>query len=29
MPHPIKTGNQEIIQKFVNAEEIAKELRSS
>ena len=29
MPLPNKTGNQEIIQKFVNAEEIAKELRSS
>ena len=27
MPHLNKAGNQEIIQKFVNAEEIAKELR--
>ncbi len=29
MPHPIKTGNQEIIQNFINADQIAKELRSS
>ena len=29
MPHLNKAGNQEIIQNFINADLIAKELRSS
>ena len=29
MPHSNKTGNHEIIQNFINADLIAKELRSS
>jgi len=29
MPHPNKTGNNEIIQNFINADLIAKELRTS